>query len=415
MSGRPAAPAYTVRTFAPDASYPAGPDTWNGNPTKVEPPGAASVGLTPGQGAAAQYMNRLFYDAYTQDASAKAEFATHLAWHGQAPALNFPVRVDSNQLATHIKFNSTLQRWFGCSQGGTDRFQTTQDPYTWGAASEIGGLNIITQTVWDFAFDASGNMIAASENFDYVWKRTAGGVWSTQSSVTGYDMDRPAIVYDAVHSLWCLAYKTDGGATSTLRVFTSPDGVTWTARTMPTGFPAAGAAADPLTMAYADGVIVMAVVTDTDIYTSRSTDGGLTWSANGGDTLGITAEYTGVAHDRRCPPLWTGSKWVVLVPDTGTDKTEVYTSADGASFSLAATLNNVAIVYCAAMGELLCGVSYAGEIVLSPDSGTSWQYGTRVLANVRGVAASPTQFMIAVNDLYLYPSLAMGLGNGPVT
>lgn len=113
------------------------------------------------------------------------------------PGANFPVRVDSNQLATHIKYSPTQRRWFGSSQGGTDRFQTTRDPFTWGAASEIGGLNILTQTVWDFALDASGNMIAASQNFDHFWKRAAAGVWSTQSGAIGYDFDRPAIVYDA--------------------------------------------------------------------------------------------------------------------------------------------------------------------------------------------------------------------------
>lgn len=184
---------------------------------------------------------------------------------------------------------------------------------------------------------------------------------------------------------------------------------------MPVGFPAAGTAADPVTMTYADGVIVMAVVTDTDLYTSRSTDGGLTWSANGGEVLGFTADYTGVAHGRRLAPIRAGAKWVILVPNAGTDHTKIYTSLDGSNFGLAATLNTVAITYGAAIGELLCGVTIGGEIVMSPDSGVTWHFGTRVLTDVRAVAASPTQFVIAAADLYLYPGLAIGEGNGVVT
>ncbi len=142
---RPANPSYAIPVHAPDTNYPAelGPNAnpWAGTATKHVHPGSASVGLTPNTGVAAQVVNKLVYDAYATDSSAKTYAGTIMDYVGQLPALNFPVAVTAT-LLRQAKYIPGTRKWIGWSLVD-DWFVVTSDAFaSWPSSTSIGGSSL---------------------------------------------------------------------------------------------------------------------------------------------------------------------------------------------------------------------------------------------------------------------------------
>lgn len=339
------------------------------------------------------------------------EEATRLALSkrlDRALALNFPAAVSAS-LAYHVKYGAAARKWYACGGlSGNDRFYRTSDPFSWPGVTELSGVAAHTLFTWDFAIDVAGQIVALAAYIDAYWTCTAGGVWTKRTSLFGNAPDYPAIVYESTSGLWCAAtIKTAGGA---VYVVTSPDMTTWTARTPPSGWPTANGT--NITMAAGNGVIVMRATNDTNLYTSRSTDGGITWSATVTTALGFTAFY-GMGGTREAAPVWTGTEWLIVVPNVSTH-TAIYASADGLSWTLRGTLTTLAVSHFAHLAGVVVGCTSTQLIAFSQDAGATWAYGRGVANGLTGVSASPVQFVIAAAGT-VYPGLALGDGLGAIT
>lgn len=108
---KPAAPSWTIPQWATTTNYPAGPNPWNGQPTKVayvSPTG----GFVPRQGAAAQFINYEFNLAFATDQSAKDYALTLLDYVGQATALSFTQFAFSSATSiTTPAYDAVTHRW----------------------------------------------------------------------------------------------------------------------------------------------------------------------------------------------------------------------------------------------------------------------------------------------------------------
>lgn len=399
---RPANPAYPVRTWAINANHPAGAEVWSGQSVKVEPPGPDG-GFVPNQGAAAEYVNKLFYDAFVQDQAAKDYFATVLDALAQGPTLNFPRQVTA-VFNERVKFDPNTRYWLCCDKGTNDIFVRTRNPCaTWPSSSEISAGLVHTLPIYDFAFDNAGRIVAWAQGFDRSWTYD-GSVWTKRTSTIGQDNDQPALEYDALSGLFVYAsLRSGGGATDWA---TSADaGATWTARTAPSGWPNT-----TLTLAASGSIVVAYAVSGTNMYTSRSTDGGVTWSNAVVTALGFTAT-TGLG--RMPEPIWTGERFVLAVPGTGI--TAWYESADGASWSKMSEVSMDCTRYAALGDRLLLAAQHSSpyQLIFSRDGGASWQYGTQALVSYC-IASSGAQFLISSSATDVWPGLAAGLGNGDV-
>lgn len=347
----------------------------------------------------------------------KASLSDRRAVWGSLPTLNFHAGVTA-ALVDHVKYDPVNRRWFGSGVGGTDRLVSTPDPFVWPASSEITGLNVLTLTVWDHATNTAGDMVALAKSIDQGWKRTAAGVWSTVGGIFGNDPGYPSIVFESTSSLWCAAARRD--ASTALDVSTSTDGVTWVSRTAPTGMPTSG----EVTLGAGNGVIVMRVDDGSgNLYLSRSTDGGITWSAATSLVLGFTP-FVGAGGTREPAPFWNGEKWIVVASNVSSGRTRLYSSTDGATFTLLADIQ-AGISYLATMGgdaslpmkDLLVATwnNSGGQLLHSTDGGVNWWYGTRKLASsITSVAASKAQFALAAGG-QVFPGVAWGPGLAVVT
>lgn len=293
------------------------------------------------------------------------------------PSMNFHSKV-AGTLATVAKFDPTHRTWFGVGTGGDDRLVSTVDPMSWPGVTELSGANLKAAIAYDLAINAVGDLLAASNEFDTFWHRTAAGV-----------------ITSAVGTLKVMVSTTP--LTSFADAATPPAG-------MPNG---------DVTIASNGTTLLMVATSGTNLYTSTSTDGN-TWSAPVVTALGFTPSY-GPAGTRRPSPAWNvdTSKWILTVPDVTNGTTRIYTSNAMGTWTLAATLTTVAVSYIAAIGKIVCGVSRDGEIVGSEDGGASWRWADRHLstATINSLAASAGRFLISQGtNGDLYPSMVSATG-----
>lgn len=116
---RPAAPAYSVPNWATGVNYPAGSDTWSGQPTKVSPPSTVN-GFVPNTGAAAEYMNYELNAAFTADASAKSYLGALADGLGQGEVMGFDAASFTNTFK--VAHDAVNNRWIASASLGAGDF-----------------------------------------------------------------------------------------------------------------------------------------------------------------------------------------------------------------------------------------------------------------------------------------------------
>lgn len=312
------------------------------------------------------------------------------------------LRKSASTLATHVKWVPAIRAWWAVGSGGNDRITATGNPLEWPGVTVLTGPTSSATVVWGLACNAAGVVVAVSRDFDFVWK-IDGGITTLASGVIGYDITRPAVAQ--INGKWVVAGNAGAGVLRVM-VSTNPT-VSWAAAAVP---PASMPVGDVAIGEQTDARVLMAATSGTDLYTSMSADGD-TWGASVVTPLGFTPSY-GPAGTRIPTPVWTGTQWVVAVPDVTNSTTAIYAgSPDAATWTLLASLTSIAISYIAAIGSVICGASIGGDVVLSLDGGTTWQWADQQLeSTIMGVYASSTRFLITQNAATgdVYSSIAMG-------
>lgn len=404
MSGRPADPSYAVEDFAPDANYPAGAETWSSNPTKVAPPGAASVGFTPGQGNAAQYHNYLHHTRATESAAAKTAIAAVLEYVGQAQALNFPVRVtgvsSSQRGAAYASATST---WY-MTAGDTVQ-KSTDGGLTWSSATAAA---IAPK---DAATDLGGNVVVCGTGGagQYVYELDAATSTWTQRTVLGGHGADGHVVFDPISGFW--VWQSYNAAVGNFLAYRSSDRATWTAATtLPTG--AAGWGATPnvsdLGIDPTSGrAVAVARTGATTVKVATTDDGGVTWVAQTSITTTIDAGTIAISYNAD-----EGAWYLSIGETTGTPSCEVWRSTDGAAWTKMATLAAACVHRIAGFGALLVATATTASgvhVVYSLDSGATWRKAGRMLeGTAKGVFVGPGA-ALALSSSHIYVGAAMGL------
>lgn len=154
-----------------------------------------------------------------------------------------------------------------------------------------------------------------------------------------------AMVYDDNSSLWCAVGSTNG-------VETSPDGVTWTARTLD------GTPGDMGSIAYDGTSRLCAASRSGSGEIQSSDDGGVTWT----DRTGAVSEsFFAIGHDG-------SALWVAIG-----DGSVVYTSADGATWGTTAHDAGTSVRSLDSDGSLWVAVNSGGtNAILSSTDAISW-------------------------------------------
>lgn len=433
MSFRPAPPAFTVPgwtipVWAPSTNYPAGSDPWSGQPCKVVHPGAASVGFTPDTGAAAENFNQALNDAYTADGNSKTWSSTHgteitsyvdaiLDAVAQGPVHAFGAGTTMDVIITAVH-NPVQGCWLVCGgpSGGNDIVQRSQDPYgTWPAGTtEIAIGARVSLPTSDIACATDGGIVAVPDGAGGDVQEAAAATWTKHIGALSSDLDKPMVIFEPVSQLWCIVGRVAGGATGQ-RVYTSPmaSRTVWTLRTGPAGVPNSS-----YPMIGKDGVggLVQQWHGGTNTYFSKSTDGGITWSATVAHAIGFTESTL----TRYSAPVWTGSHWVAVCADTAAFKTTVWNSPDGVTWTQVASLASTAVRCIAACGELICGLgSQTGvpdKVVFSVDAGVTWNDGDRnFAASATGIFSNGVRFAAVGAGGKAYFSHGNGMGTRVLT
>ncbi len=383
---RPANPAYTVRTWSTDTNYPAGGNPWNGQATKVEPPGPAG-GFVPNQGAAAEYVNKLFNDAYTIDSNTKTSLTNWANFMGQIQALNFPIEV-SGPATTNFwaVYNEGLRRWY--ISGDNEKLYYSVDNIAWTLDSAIATAIVsgAAANLRRFEADPSGNMVVTMSDIGvggrYIAQMTgSSGAW-TEVDVFGATMvngDTVPVVYDPINGKWIVVAHASGGVT---RIATSANRTTWTVETTAaahgsTNFDATTLSLYRLACKKSTGRVVMTAFrsSDTRIVVATSDDGGNTWTDRSQFTIGLTP-----LTERGCELTYnpdTNTFMLVVFETTGTHSSELWTSSDGISWSLAKAFTNYAVRNVAPVGNMwaaLASNTTVNEVIYSLDNGATWYF-----------------------------------------
>lgn len=408
MSGRPADPSYAVEDFAPDANYPAGPDTWNGNPTKVAPPGLASVGFTPGQGNAAQYHNYLHHTRATESAAAKTAISDVLTFVGQAQALNFPVRLTGPGGASQngALFASATGRWYVLCQS-ENVWSSVDLGVTWSQESGVASAGAGENTFNGDA-DASGNVVIATST-RYVFALDASTATWTRVDVYGGAWSSIAhVAYSPTASAWVWIGETAG----VLAVNVSADRATWNPGGVPGGTSWSASALDMAANKTSGRVVVAGSFGAGAVRVAYSDNGGLAWTTLASD-LATTITSPTVLHLTHNADE---SAWYLVIGETsGTPSCEVWRSTDdGASWTKVATLANWCLRRIAGFGALLVSVATGAsrnEVVYSIDAGATWKkIGLWPAGTPCGVFDGGGRPML-LTSAYAYMGVAMGEPN----
>lgn len=401
MSGRPANPSYTVRTWATDANYAAGAQPWSSQPIKVEPPSPAG-GFVPGQGAGAPYVNRLFNDAFTQDANAKTYQSTLLEYVGQMQALNWPLRVGLTVASSTTKsalYNKTSRTWwtFGTNHG---RANSTDAGHSWGTASSSPSDGYISG-------DANGVVMVIGKASRYA-HRWDGATWSDVDVYGAAFTNAARVVYDPVNAKFVWVAVSGGGGSGLAYTSNSTDGTggTWSAPSSITGTWLSNADARfGLAVDKTAGRVVFAGIESGNFRFAYSSNGGSSWTVGAGVA-------TAIPSPTEMHLSWNeeeGAFYFVIGETSGTHSCEVWRSADGSSWTKQATLTGWSLKEIAGLGALLVAVAAGGDVMYSIDQGVTWR-----IAHI-AVSGTPVGVYVGggrpviVTSSHVYVGLSAGL------
>ena len=381
---RPLNPSWTVPVFAPSLNYPVSADPFSATPTKTTHPGAATVGLTPKTAVAAQVFNKLVYDAYTVDASAKALLDQLVTYVGQDVALNWQTKIAVGAAGNYVAaWSDATATWLVCGQ--TEDVKRSNDGgKTWSSSLvAAAGANENCQTI---DLDNTGNAVIGTPTA-FVFTLTAADV-AAKVSVFAGNTSEIQIGYDPVSALFA-AVLADGLSAACK---TSPTGATWTSRTMPTGW--ADFSVSPTMTALrvavnrTAGRMVVVGQGATGIGPSgvglcramTSDNGGVTWTDRGTFATTITSPSIGeLTYDP------TSAQFVYTIgKNAGAASGEIWTSPDGATWTKRKTLASSAVGKVACHGALwISGAAFDTSLlrtlVYSTDFGVTWERAGIVL------------------------------------
>lgn len=409
---RPRNPSFVVPSFAPNTNYPAGANSWNSNPTKVLPPGATSVGFTPGQGNAAQYYNYLFNAAYATDDAAKAAIDATLNYVGQGPALN--ITLGPTVALMHAAWNPIRRSWLGAANGSKSVRESTNYGQTFSATNLIGALGGASFTRRICVNDI-GEAVVTCANTD-VYHCDASGTWAYQTPALGQAPDASNSYELAFDGTRWIAYISYG---SGRQYMSSTNRTSWTARTIVSSGGSAhnllGRVAANKTTGRTVSACLMSGFGGTVAGTSEvlaTLDGGATWQ-NGGTyatiSHGFTANQVQDLHFNAASGLF-----YFIVGNTAAGS-KVYTSSDGISWTLVCTLASTCLRRITSVGELLLADASGTSLAYSIDRGATWRHVGYVSDNIAGsIVSSPDQFLV-LSSLNVHYSHRAGLTGNVLT
>jgi hypothetical protein len=371
---RPETPSYSTPTWASTTvTYPAGPEDWAGSATCVAPAGDV---FTPEGRIPADHLNDLFKKALQGSVNAKTSLTALVNFIGQAAFTNFRPGVSVS--ANSLLWVPSEGNWY--SLGSSDNVRRSSDyGATWSASSEVSGGT--ARTVVRGA--ASPSEIVALTLSRDVYRKNAGA-WVKHVNALPSLPDTfttPRIVYDSVAGLFIAAYANS----STIKIATSPTGVTWTARSLPGAWSAGHTRAGIATFGGRTVLVARQSAADTASSVATSDDGGVTWTAR--SSLTHVSLDTSQDENRFLDTLgMNGSTVMYIACDTKNGGAEVFTSSNGGetftsalSFATARTLLcplpfGVAWVAMSGTPEQALALEWSGEarLLYSLDAGATW-------------------------------------------
>lgn len=261
--------------------------------------------------------------------------------------------------------------WTQVTSGTTAHLgKTAFDGTRYATANYSGILHSTNLTSWTLvsgtSFDryygvvyGAGKFVAAYDATTLgVRTSTDGSTWSAATNITGAGGNTNGLIY--ANNIFVLTMAGFGSTPS--KIYSSPDGTTWTQRT-PSGI-AAGIGIESL--AYGNGRFVILLG---DRHSVTSTDG-MTWTIN---NLPTEFSLTGVQ--------FAGSKFFARSSLYGAQS---YVSSDGVTWTLLenSTAPNNALWTTANNGSVVVGISYAGMILTGDIAGAAAPMPTTLTATL---------------------------------
>lgn len=380
--------------------------------TVLDQASAQLITLGNGDAVDAVWATFVYDGGWKIEASGANAYVSNWARNARAiQGLNFFQKVTATS-ATMIRYVPGQREWLEWDYGSNNALRVTDDIFDdWSSTDLLTDTTYNALPTCDVDGDDSGNRLVLFDNIDAASSYN-GSTWTNLGgTVFGDDPDRPALVWEPITGNWIAASKKASPGLSAM-ASSSANRTTWTARTNP--FPAdtfCTLAVNRL------GTAVMAGYNGTNLYVSRSTDGGVTWSAMTTLALGFTAEREGLYWLR---PVWSGDRWYVAATNITSTDTKVYASTDGSSWSLVATLTGWGFKSFAAIGHTIVAlaVQTTGDVptvVVSVDRGVTWTKTDRAfVVQLHSVVSNGARFIIAAGSR-VYPSLAVGSGVSAIT
>lgn len=309
----------------------------------------------------------------------------------QAPAV-----VHSSALVDpHAAYDESLGIWaMAYVTGGAVKVKTTgafmQLENQTVPASAATPVCAITNNAGKFLFGLDPGGSSASK----ILESSNGTTWTLRTCGSADTKSVRGLAWDEYNSLFiALVSTTSNGST---QVYTSPDGITWTSRTVAAGITGYWPNLQPSgSRCIAVNTAGLAVALSTTTAYMTSTDGGVTWTDRTGPTASAnsTIAYS-AALDRF---IWTNS--------TGTG----YVSSDGINWSAFTTLSWSGTAVVDSIGPTVIlsggkgGVGAQGEIWYSYDETTpaTWVKANRFVTTYTGwrsTSVSNNQILIFADD-----------------
>jgi hypothetical protein len=287
-----------------------------------------------------------------------------------ASSLSFGPAAARGSAAGRSVYSSRDLLWWSVGGGNDDIRYSTDYGFSWTSASP--GASALAAALYDMDVDTNGNLVivpAASSTFVLSYAATGiagGGSWG-KTSVFGSAPTRPCVVFDPVHSLWCVI-----GYDTAQRVYTSPDRSTWTARTSLL----AGTQRPVMAVNKVSGrIVAMNTSGGTTVKVQTSDDGGVSWTLR----ADISPSIGGLSSNTFPMALAYSEAegaWLMCVRQSGSIF-EVWRSVDdGTTWALRATINTQGPVFGSLLAVGSAWIAFsntANGLIYSLDSGLTWR------------------------------------------